>query len=169
VILSIDDDADRDSWCTPIAWARRLGRVWLDPCSNERAHIISDVAWRFDRGQNALKLARYLPPRRMQLGPIFINPPYGRGMVAQFVEAFCRSRFIFLVRSDVSTEWWASLWPYVELEARPTERLDFEPPPGVESSSNPYPHSFLYSRAEDCTAEMMRACYVTTPRRIHAH
>lgn len=107
-------------------------------------------------------LARYLPPYSKQPGPIYINPPYSRGMVAQFVEAFCRSRFIFCVRADTSTDWWAALWPYVTLEARPNTRDLFEPPPGVEESSNPYPHSFLYARAEDCTAAMRAHCYVST-------
>lgn len=83
-------------------------------------------------------------------------------MVAQFVEAFRRTRFIFLVRADTSTEWWADLWPYVQLEARPDTRRLFEPPPGVENVLNVYPHSFLFSNADDCTTAMRAACYVSS-------
>lgn len=162
ITLSIDDDIDRDTWCTGRQWTRRLGRVWLDPCSNERSTVDAERVWRLDRGQDALILARYLP--RVTPGPIFINPPYSRGMVAQFVEAFCRHRFIFLVRGDTSTEWWSMLWRYVELEARPNTRELFEAPPGVENTLNVYPHSFLFARADDATPALRAHCYVT--RRI---
>lgn len=94
---------------------------------------------------------------------VWCNPPYSRGMVAQFVEAFCHTRFCFLVRSDTSTDWWAALWPYVAVEARPKERINFEPPPGVEEPpGNPYPHSLLYANAIDVTATVIETCYVTT-------
>lgn len=161
--LSIGDDVDRDTWCTGRVWTRRLGRVWLDPCSNDRSTVDAERTWRLDRGQNALVLARYLP--RHPPGPVYINPPYSRGMVAQFVEAFARTRFVFLVRADVSTEWWSALWPFVALECRPDSRKLFDPPPGVIDTGNVFPHSFLFARADDARPELRAHCYVSEPRR----
>lgn len=162
VSVGSTDDVDRDTWCTSVNWTRRIGRVWLDPCSNERSTVLAERSWRFDLGQDALVLARFLSRRTP--GPIYINPPYSRGMVPQFVEAFCRHRFIFLVRADVSTDWWKALWPHVALECRPATRKLFTPPPGVVDTGNVFPHSLLYARAEDATPAVLAASYVTVPQ-----
>lgn len=158
----MDDEPDRDTWCTPLKWARALGRVYLDPCWNERSHIDARITFDFEgRGQNALLLARYIAPKPP--GLVFVNPPYSRGQLIQFVEAFAHTRFCFLVRMDTSTVWWAKLWPRVELMCVPKRRVNFEPPPGVPNPGVRFPHVFLFARSDDATTKMRRMCYVNHP------
>lgn len=152
-----DDDADRDAWCTALRMARAIGPVDYDPCSNERSNILATHAYMLSRGQDALVMAKYIS--RRWLG--FINPPYSRGMVMRFVLAFVHHRFIFLLRFDPSTEWFALLYEMTERIAFPKDRTDFEPPPGVEAKpGNPFPHALFYARAEDVSDAIHASCYV---------
>ena len=152
-----DDGADRDQWVTPLKLARAVGHWDLDPCSNEFSHIEAETVFRLDRGQNGLLLARYVQKRKR----VWINPPYSHGSVIQWVRAYRHTNFCFLVRFDVSTEWWAELWPHVAILATPMERVEFEPPPGVEDNpGSPFPHALLYRREADVSEEIRRKCYV---------
>lgn len=156
----------RDARCTPLRLARAIGPVWIDVCTNDRSHIQATRDWRLERGQDAIRGARYLPRRAGCPGIVFCNPPYSRGNVIRFVRAFCRTRFLFLVRQDTSTRWWRELWPYVGLQCTPISRVEFDMPPDVddvEDTSNPYPHVLLYANADDATADVRRICYVSQP------
>ncbi len=152
-----DDGVDRDQWVTPRKIARDVGPWDLDPCSNEFSHIQAKRTFRLDRGQNGLFLARYVTRGTRT----WINPPYSHGSVIQWVRAYRHTFFCFLVRCDVSTEWWETLWPFVEVLALPKERVAFEPPPGAPSApGSPFPHALLYRRAIDVTEAVSRSCYV---------
>lgn len=158
----------RDARCTPDWLARAIGTVWIDVCTNANSHIVATRDWRLERGQDAIKGARYLPRKDRCPGIVFCNPPYSKGNVIRFVRAFCRTRFLFLVRQDTSTRWWRELWPYVGLQCTPIKRVDFDMPPDadeddVEDSSNPYPHVLLYANAADATAEVRALSYVSQP------
>lgn len=131
----------RDSWCTPRWLTDLIGQVDYDPCSNERstvrAHTKNDGLYGYDG----------LKQLAADSCKTFINPPYSRGQVARWVEAYKNTDFIFLLRWDPSTAWFAELMKvteYVWFAER--KRIAFEPPPGVKSSSNPYPHA-LYCRS----------------------
>jgi hypothetical protein len=73
---------------TPSTWVERarnvLGTIDLDPASNEVAQrTIKATTW-FDKESDGLQ-----QPWR---GNIWLNPPYGRGLIDQFVEKLCRAR-----------------------------------------------------------------------------
>ncbi len=157
------DEGDRDSWTTPLWLAEALGEVWLDPCSNPWSKIRSTKTFRFDCGQDALKLARFVP--RNPPGVVFINPPYSRGMVLQFVRAYSHTRFCFLLRHDVSTGWFRELYAATSLLCTPWQRVNFDAPPGVPhvSHNNPYPHSLFYRDEVDANDAIRRLCAVLRP------
>lgn len=155
-----EDDADRDSWCTPWWIADALGPVRLDPCSNERSHIIAWERWYLDRGQDALKLARGVP--KDPGGLIYVNPPYSRGLVMKFVRAFADKRSCFLLRFDTSTTWFNEMYARTELLLIPRIRVNFEPPPGTSltgNHNNPYPHALMFTRARDANEELRSLCF----------
>jgi hypothetical protein len=135
-----DPDA-RQHWCTPKWLANLIGPVDLDPCSNERSHIQARIKWQPPRDALAI--------RTFPTGwTIYCNPPYGRGEVERWVASFSRANFLFLLRFDPSTIWFARLMkhrPYVWFPRG--RRIAFEPPPGVAASSNPFPHA-LFCKSE---------------------
>ncbi len=154
VHLEDSDAPDRDTWCTPKWLADALGHWEIDPCSNSRSHVQADERFDLSRGQdglNALVAGVYR---------VFINPPYSRGQVIRWVNAYKHTRFCFLLRFDPSTEWFDELMRHTAVVAVPNRRVNFEPPPGVESSSNPFPHGLFYADEDDATDEIRRLCFV---------
>lgn len=155
MILSIDDDVDRSTWCTPLWLAQLLGVFDLDCCSNDRSRIVSQRAFRLDRGQDGLVLAKFVP----RDWRVWCNPPYDHGQVIKWVRAYAHTNFAFLLRFDPSTEWFGALWPHVEAVCFMKDRIGFEPPPGAESSSNPYPHALYYRNKKDIPPAVVNASY----------
>lgn len=142
----------RNGYCTPKWLADLIGLVDLDPCSNERSHIgarhkLYGIGGDEDDG---LKFAAKIPAA----WSVFINPPYDQksGGVVRWVRAYRHTRFMFLLRFDPSTAWFDELlqvagWLWFPSKQSPQSRISFEPPPGIETSSNPYPHA-LYLREQ---------------------
>lgn len=142
----------RNGYCTPKWLAELVGGVDLDPCANERGHIdarhkLYGIGGDEDDG---LKVARNIPAA----WSVFINPPYDQksGGVIRWIRAYTHTRFIFLLRFDPSTVWFDELlksagYLWFPSKASPESRISFEPPPGIETSSNPYPHA-LYLREQ---------------------
>lgn len=163
-----EEGPDRDAWTTPRWFTRALGRVWLDPCSNEFSKVESQKTFRLDRGQDALKLARYVP--RDPPGIVFINPPYSRGMVIQFVRAFCRTRFCFLLRYDPSTDWFNELQLCTGAIVQPLRRVNFDPPPGLvvaaDNHNNPFPMASFFRDVADVPLALRKISIVLRPERI---
>lgn len=150
-------EPDRDAWTTPPEITGIIGPVDLDPCSNKYSTVQAAKTFDLANGQDGIVLARFVGKQTRT----YINPPYSRGMVIQFVRAYRHTRFTFLVRCDVSTDWWAELWPYVEAMCFPKDRVAFKPPPGVKDPpGSPYPHVLLYARADDMTDAVRAATYV---------
>lgn len=140
--------ADRDSWCTPFAIAQDIGTWDLDPCSNARSHIQATRTYDLARDEDGIKLARFVK----DTDRVFINPPYScaAGGVLEWVRAYAHTRFCFLVRLDFSTQWFDELYKLaMGIYVPRRERVQFEPPPGVEASSNPFPHGLVYARFAD--------------------
>lgn len=158
----IDEEKQRDAFCTPRALALAVGEVDYDVCTNERSHIIARRTFNLDRGKDGLKLARYVPRGAL----VWCNPPYSRGQVIQWVLAYAHTRFIFLLRHDTSTKWYRELYERTRMLAQPWERINFEPPPGIEiTDSNPYPHSLFYKDPNTITPAIERMCALLQPVR----
>jgi hypothetical protein len=78
---------------------------------------------------------------------VFVNPPYSRGQVERWVDHYAHTDFTFLLRWDPSTQWFRKIWHASNYIWFPNRRINFEPPPGVPSSSNPYPHALFFKTA----------------------
>ena len=144
----------RDSWCTPKWLADLIGPVDLDPCSNDRSHVQAATKWD-GAPHDGLALAHTVHERAR----VFINSPYSRGQVIQWVRAYRHTDFMFLVRLDPSTAWWALLMrerPHVWM---PDRRIGFDPPPRVKASTNPFPHAIV---ARTLSPAMLTAGYPWT-------
>ena len=149
----------RGSWCTPKWLADLIGHVELDPCSNERSHI-NTVQRCTGHGQLDDGLRTIVPDGWR----VFINPPYGPGEVIKWVRHYRRTNFIFLLRWDPSTDWFDELIGHCTHEWFPKgRRVNFEPPPRIESSSAAFPHAlFLRNPAPDLLGRLAAAGRVVT-------
>lgn len=156
VVLPSTDEPDRDTWCTPKWLADAVGEFDLDACSNERSHIRSRAVYRLADGDDGLRDAASVPPSWR----VWINPPYSAGQVIRWVRAYRHTRFVFLVRLDPSTEWFGEMYAASEALMVPRgKRIDFEPPPGVKASSNPFPHVLAYADRRDVTPAIEALCF----------
>lgn len=154
VVLAPNDEPDRDTWCTPKWLADAVGEFDLDPCSNSRSHIRARSTCKLSEGRDGLARCPTQDTRT------WINPPYSAGQVIRWVRAYQHTRFTFLVRLDPSTEWFAELYRASEVLLVPRgKRIDFEPPPGVKASSNPFPHVLAYADHRDITREIETLCF----------
>jgi hypothetical protein len=175
-------DVERGSYCTPKKYADAVGPWDLDPFSNPRSHIVSTLSCQLERGDNGLFVPQtpgsyWVAPsgdvvaacEAMQRGEIemsiarsttrvWFQPPYD--IVEQALAHYGHTRFCALLRLDTSTEWFRALWQLTDVIAIPLERLEFEAPPGVETSANPYPHALYYAREADVTDEIRKLCIV---------
>jgi hypothetical protein len=156
IVLAPTDEPDRDTWCTPKWLADAVGKFDLDPCSNDRSHIQAQCAYSLSRGQDGLFNASLWG----EGDRVWINPPYSANQVIRWIRAYGHTRFCFLVRLDPSTGWYGELYNASELLLVPRgKRLDFDPPPGVAASSNPFPHVLAYRFAEDATDAIKALCF----------
>lgn len=159
----------RGTWCTPRWLAELIGPVDLDPCSNDRAHIRAGHRLCLEDGANGLldgASGRFRCPdgRILRAGVswrTFINPPYGHGQVIRWVQHYRHTRFVFLLRWDPSTDWFSEILQACSHVWFPSRRINFEPPPGVHSSSNAYPHAlYLRDPPEDLLSRLARNGYL---------
>ncbi len=177
-------EIDRGTWCTPKDWAERVGPWDLDAFSNPRSQIVAETACMLERGDDGLAGPRrgeyFVSPqhgREAILVPgeqprlptaggrkratvdtrFWGQPPYE--LVDKALEHYGHTRFCFLLRFDPSTQWFIKLYRLARLVCVPRgKRIQFEPPPGVKASNNPYPHALYYAREEDATPAVLRAC-----------
>lgn len=146
-------EAPRGTWCTPKWLADLIGPVDVDPCSNERSHVQARVRW--GEAEDGIKLAPTVPADWSS----YINPDYVD--VGTWIASYAHTRFMFLLRWDPSTAWFSRLAAVTRYAWFPIgRRIEFEPPPGVKSSSNPYPHA-LFMR-EPPNAALRRAGFTLT-------
>ena len=182
-------DPLRGSYCTPAKYAAAVG-VWdLDPFSNPRSHIVARESCQLERGDNGLlepgNPGAYLLAgadqrvepfdiasddaivaaanrgrrRATESTRVWIQPPYE--IVEEAIAHYGHTRFCALLRFDPSTDWFAALWVLTHVIAIPVgERLEFEAPPGIETSANPYPHAFYYADERDVTPAIRELCIV---------
>lgn len=171
--LGEEEDGDRDTWVTPWWLADSIGPVWLDPFWNPNSHIQAErTFWLEGRGEDAFRLARTVAPAASSPGLVWINPPYSHGMVLRAIRAFRHAAFCFLVRLDPSTQWFAELYRDTHLMLVPHIRVNFEPPPGLETATdnhnNPFPHVLMFARPQDASDEIRSQCYTLSPTEARA-
>jgi hypothetical protein len=157
----------RGSWCTPKKYADAVGRFDLDPFSNERSHIQADRHCMLERGDDGLGHGRepgwfytrglgYVQARVDWR--VWLQPPYD--IVTAAIRHYKHTRFTALFRLDPSTRWFGELYAASELILVPrADRIQFDPPPGVKASSNPFPHGFFYKHATDATQAIRAMCF----------
>lgn len=91
---------------------------------------------------------------------VWIQPPYD--IVDQALDHYGHTRFCALLRFDPRTAWWHRLVVLVRrrrgLICIPRGVFNFEPPPGVQASSNSFPHALYYADERDITRAVLRRC-----------
>lgn len=157
---------ERGAWCTPKPIADAVGPWDLDSFSNQRSHIISTERCMLERGDDGFGNGRPGSYRIAGEGlkhadastRFWGQPDYG--FVLRAVKHYAHTSFCFLLRLDPSTEWFDELFLHSSLILIPRgDRIEFDPPPDVEASSNPYPHGLFYAHAKDATEQIRALCY----------
>lgn len=171
----------RGAFCTPRKYALAVGSWDLDPFSNPRSHIVAAVRCMLEDGGDGFGDGTPGSYRtggdvtHVQLEAVatattrtFWQPPYARGFIARVVAHYGHTRFCALLRWAPDTDWFAAMWPLVQVVAFPLERIPFETPEGVqlggadddEDRGAPYPHAFYYADERDVTDEIRKLCLV---------
>lgn len=134
----------RGTFCTPKWLADLIGPVDVDPCSNVRSHVVA--AHKFF-GASAEDDGLRIAPQVAATALVYVNPPFNAGEVTKWVRAYTHTNFMFMLRFDPSTSWFKELLEHTHFIWFPyRSRINFEPPPGVKVSSNPFPHG-LYCKS----------------------
>lgn len=173
------NDPLRGAYCTPKEWCDRAGPWDVDPFSNPLSHLVAATACMLERGDDGLagprrgeyfvdKTGNVLVPGEQARAissrgfagvdtRVWLQPPYE--IVDEAIAHYGHARFCALLRFDPSTQWFIKLYRISALVCVPRgKRIEFEPPPGVRASKNPYPHAFYFAREEDATPALLRAC-----------
>jgi hypothetical protein len=104
--------SERMDWNTPqvivdLVRAVGGGEIKLDPCSNENSIVGAEVSFRFDHGQDGLKLPWYTD------GLVYVNPPYGREIgpwIERCAKYGAETDVIALVPARTDTKWFQTCW-----------------------------------------------------------
>lgn len=167
-------DETRDAWVTRMNLAVAIGRVDVDPFSNPYSHIIADRACMREDGGDGFGGGRKEPGAYKVGGrfPLygtadentktFIQPGYS--FTPKALLHYQHTRYIALLRFDPRVDWFK--WLYTRVEAiRVLWDASFEPPPGVEASSNSFPHALYYRDARDVTDAVRALTFGWTKKR----
>lgn len=120
VLATLDSS---DAQCTPLDLASALGPFGTDPCSNPRSHIVADVRYMLERGQDGLSLPWF--------GSVFVNGPYSDPL------PWCErlrdhdQPAVALWKLDTTTRWFALMVDAGYSWAAFCKRLRFERPGNV--------------------------------------
>lgn len=184
-VIGGSKEVERGTWCTPRAIADAVGPWDVDPFANPRSHIAAVVRCMLEDGGDGFGGGKpgetpglYLTGSRPGLPSIsgvadettrvWIQSPYE--IVLEAIAHYGHTRFCALLRWSPDTEWFARMWPRVQVVAFPVggalrastgaTRIEFEPPDGIEASSNPYPHALYYADERDVTDAVRKLCIV---------
>lgn len=162
-------DPKRGAYCTPKYVASALGEFDLDPFTNERSHVRAVEQCILDNGGDGFGAGDPGSYRVGQFGArtqqathatrTWLQPDYTQVLSA--VRHYLHTRFVALLRFDPRPEWadlvgGASEWIGVLSNSPGRSSFEFEPAPGVVSSSNTFPHA-LYARSYTDVTPAMRA------------
>lgn len=155
---------NRGSWCTPKDWAEAVGPWDLDPFTNPFSHIVSADRCMLEDGGDGFGDRSAPGVYRVATGELKIadentrvwgQPDYRKGFVIDAIEHYGHTRFCFLLRFDTRTKWFKRLYALSGLVCV-ARKIEFEPPPGVKASANPFPHALFYRNPKDVTAAVLR-------------
>jgi hypothetical protein len=180
-------DPNRGKYCTSEKWAGYVGPWDLDPFTNRRSHIVASVHCMLDeRGDNGFGIGARVPgwyfarktSNRKPIGKgesarakdvigrateetrVWIQPDYQ--FVDEALDHYGHTRFCALLRFDPRTAWWHRLVVLIRrrrgMICIPRGVFNFEPPPGVQASSNSFPHALYYADERDVTRDVLRRC-----------
>lgn len=104
--------AHKNEWCTPAVYVEAarevMGRIDLDPASNDRAQKIVQASTYYTAETDGLAYE--------WRGRVWLNPPYSNGMIGRFVEKllteFQAGRIdeaVVLTHNNTDTAWWHDL------------------------------------------------------------
>jgi hypothetical protein len=165
IVLPPDWEDGRGSWCTPKKYADIVGRFLLDPFTNWRSHVEADRTCILERGDDGFGDGTpgsfFIKGWGYGLAAastrVWIQPPYD--IVLKAIRHYGHTRFTALLRLDPSTQWFEELYALSEIILVPArDRIEFDPPPGIKPSSNPFPHGFFYKREADVPAALRELC-----------
>jgi hypothetical protein len=171
IVLPPDfNDEQRGAWVTPKKYALAVGPHRLDPFSNYRSHILADFTCELERGDDGFGVGALedkpgaFYTRTGGYGyagedwRVWIQPDYE--YVLEAIRHYGHTRFTALLRLDPSTVWFDELYAISEVIYVPRgDRIEFDPPPGVKASANPFPHGFFYKHAQDATPALRALCF----------
>jgi phage N-6-adenine-methyltransferase len=120
-------------WYTPSALIERaravLGEIDVDPASNEFAQRTVKAATFYSKEDDGLS--------KPWQGRVWLNPPYSRGVIGQFVAKLCAERkagrveaAILLTHNHTETAWWQAAALGSHAICFPRARVKFESPRG---------------------------------------
>jgi len=153
---------DNDSLCTPewvLDLVRRVGRIDLDPCSNEHSTVGARTEWALHRGDDGLA-GRWAP--FAEGGLIFVNCPYSHPTpwVMRAIEAASDgAEVLMLLKHDPSTKWSARLRGSMDARCDFHRRISFEGgahKSGMMASTMVYmgPNPFLFAHVFEGVGEV---------------
>lgn len=167
IVLPPDWEDGRGSWCTPKKYADKVGRFDVDPFTNERSRIQATYACILEHGDDGLagpnpgEFYMNVPGRKYLAETterVWLQPPYD--IVLKAIRHYGHTRFTALLRLDPSTQWFAELYQLSEIILVPAgDRIEFDPPPGIKPSSNPFPHGFFYAHESDVPDALREVCF----------
>lgn len=115
-------------WYTPshiIEAARNcMGSIDLDPASTDKANEVVKASKYYTEDDNGLLLPWY--------GNVWLNPPYARGMVEQFIDKLIQeivleriTQAIVLTNNATETKWFHRFAPYLDAICFPKGRIKY--------------------------------------------
>jgi len=145
-----NSERDSDTWFTPEKYTKMvrevLGEIDLDPFSSAAGNKYIQANRYITVEQDALEQVWF-----ENKGSVFMNPPYGRGLVNRAVTTFIRywkekniTESIVLVNNATETLWFQSALKASSAICLPSGRIAFENNDGKHVSSNTRGQVFLY-------------------------
>jgi hypothetical protein len=150
-------------WYTPSAWVERarsaMGSIDEDPASCKFAQRVVKASTWFDKKRDGLAQA-------WRGGGIFLNPPYARGVIDQFVDKLIAERAsyaqaIALVDNRSDTAWFHRLCGIATAVAFPKGRVGFYSDDPLLRAPSVWGSAFIYvGERRDAFADAFADCLV---------
>lgn len=149
VLYNAPGASTTDQWLTPQYIFDALGLTFdLDPAS-PGANVVPWIPARDHYVEGGLE--------KEWRGLVWCNPPYGRGVLQQWVDRFVRhGRGIILVPERTSTEWWQSLLARADLLLAVSQKIAFANEAGEQTSQFPI-GSHLVAIGDEAVEGLVRA------------
>jgi len=145
-----DSVRDSDAWFTPKKYTEMvrevLGIIDLDPFSSAAGNTYVQANRYINAEQDAFKICWF-----ESRGSVFMNPPYGRGLINRAITLFINhlqdfkiTEAIILVNNATETQWFQAALKESTAICLPNSRIAFENNDGKNVSGNTRGQVFLY-------------------------